>query len=134
MNKEVPDKSVENRERTRKNCKRLRSPGIGEKNGPEPKRIKENVTPVLKKISNSNDKTPMSAKKLLVGLEKSLHKAKSALTPKRKNYLTENIQPVILWGKNYSNVSTTTSKSPEETLLKLQNTLKEKGIACRKKG
>lgn len=131
---ETAEKNDENRRSTRRNCKRLRSPGIGERNAPEPKRIKSIKTPVLKNQIISNDKTPCSAKKILVGIEKSLSKAKSALTPRRKNNFTESVQPAILWGKDLCNVSTTTSDSPDEILMELQSALKAKGIICTKKG
>ncbi|KAK6625299.1 hypothetical protein RUM43_005593 [Polyplax serrata] len=124
----------ENRRSTRRNCKRIRSPGIRERNAPEAKRAKNNKTPVLKNHTASNEKTPCSAKRILVGLERSLNKAKVALTPRRRNHNTENAQPTVLCGKDLCNVSSTNSDSPEEILAQLQAALKEKGIVCTQKG
>lgn len=122
-----------NNQPNRRNCKRLRSPGIGERCGPEAKRIKECKTPITTNSSIST-KTPTSAKKILVGLEKSFNKAKQVFTPRRKNLSSENFQPVILIGKDLCNVSSTNSHSPDKVLAQLQGALKAKGIICTQKG
>lgn len=121
----------ENRLSGRKNCKRIRSPTIGDKSGPIAKKIKQ--TPVSKKQNRSStSNTPRSARKVLEGIEKGLSLARSALTPRRS--APAQPQPAVLCGKDLCNVSSTSSTSPDEVLSQLRSALDAKGIICNQKG
>lgn len=127
-----PRKADENRVPGRKGCKRIRSPGIEEKNGPVSKKVRQVGTPVVEKEEDSGNSRPSSARKVLEGIGKGLNRARSALTPRLMSM--PNPQPVVLCGKNLCNVSSTASTDPDTVLSQLRDALNLKGITCTQKG
>ncbi|XP_044269676.1 maternal embryonic leucine zipper kinase-like [Tribolium madens] len=120
----------------RKPQKRVRSPTLGEESSPVPskKSATERSTPKTpeRKRSASNSETPGSARRVLGSIERSLHKVRHVLTP-RKNSEDPN-QPVILSTKDLCNVSTTQCNDPEYVITELSKAFQKKGFECVRKG
>ncbi|KAI4498062.1 hypothetical protein M0802_006886 [Mischocyttarus mexicanus] len=124
--------------------KRLRSKELDEASSPVPtkKCIDKNKlvsTPTNNVPSDSRDaqsSTPGSARKVMMGLEKGLHRVRCVLTPKRriKNENLDPDQPTVLSGKGLCNVSSASSDCPKYVLSQLRRALRRKGIMCHQKG
>ncbi|XP_058801587.1 maternal embryonic leucine zipper kinase-like [Phymastichus coffea] len=130
-------------ESSMKGRKRRRSNDHNEITPPAPTKrfantCRRSVTPIRKSTNcgSSTPSTPGSARKLLTNLERNFNKVKCILTPKRsRNLECENVnKPNIFTGKNLCNLSSTSSTSPQDILLQLQNALQKKGILCKQKG
>ncbi|XP_018335090.1 uncharacterized protein LOC108743982 [Agrilus planipennis] len=67
---------------------------------------------------------------MLGSIERSLHKVRHALTPKKPS----DTSPVVLAAKDLCNVSTTQCNDPEFVISELLKALHEKGIMCERKG
>ena len=80
--------------------------------------------------------TPGSARKVIMGIERSLNRVRCVLTPKRrvKNENIDPEQPNIVSGKGLCNVSSTSSDDPKYVLSQLRRALRRKGIMCHQKG
>ncbi|XP_050311659.1 maternal embryonic leucine zipper kinase-like [Anthonomus grandis grandis] len=77
--------------------------------------------------------TPGSARRMLGSIEKSFHKVRHVLTPKKPATVVQE-GPVVLNGKDLCNVSTTQCKDPEYVIVELCKGLEGKGITCTRKG
>ncbi|XP_030759172.1 uncharacterized protein LOC115884654 [Sitophilus oryzae] len=70
---------------------------------------------------------------MLGSIERSLHKVRHALTPKKTLDHLSSV-PTVLNNKDLFNVSTTHCKDPELVLTELSKGLEKKGILCKRKG
>ncbi|CAH1124901.1 unnamed protein product [Ceutorhynchus assimilis] len=117
----------------RKALKRPRSPALLDEASPVPSKKLTPAKGTPLKTPDRNE-TPSSARKLLLGsIERSLHKMRHALTPK-KPLDSINNSPIMLNNKNLCNVSTTQCKDPELVITELSRGLEKKGINCTRKG
>ncbi|CAH0547808.1 unnamed protein product, partial [Brassicogethes aeneus] len=99
-------------------------------------------TPLRTPEHNSCPRTPKndhshpgSARRMLGSIERSLHKVRDVLTPKKPAHAGGNpLNPVQLTNKNLSNVSTTQCRDPEHVITELSKALESKGIVCNRKG
>nr|XP_050844638.1 maternal embryonic leucine zipper kinase-like isoform X2 [Vespula vulgaris] len=141
----VADKTVKQFTEPQTACrKRLRSKESDECSSPVPiKKCTEKnklvSTPTNNVPSESRDaqsSTPGSARKVIMGLERGLHRVRCVLTPKRriKNENIDPDQPTVLSGKGLCNVSSTSSDCPKYVLSQLRRALRRKGIMCHQKG
>ncbi|KAH0999027.1 hypothetical protein HUJ05_004399 [Dendroctonus ponderosae] len=90
-------------------------------------------TPDAKKSFTGSNDTPGSARRMLGSLERSLHKVRHVLTPKKPLHSISS-GPVVLNSKELCNVSTTQCKDPEFVIAELSKALEKKGIVCTRKG
>ncbi|XP_068918325.1 maternal embryonic leucine zipper kinase-like [Tenebrio molitor] len=119
----------------RRPVKRLRSPTLGSDSSPVPakKVTTDRSTPKTpeRKRTPLNSETPGSARRVLGSIERSLHKVRHVLTPKR----TEGVaQPALLSTKDLCNVSTTQCNDPEYVITELSKAFQRKGFECIRKG
>lgn len=86
---------------------------------------------------------PTPAKGLLGSIERSLHRVRHILTPRRKldamqeegySPLSRAATPAVLSAKGLCNVSTASRSDPDEVLQELRRALSSKGITCKQKG
>ncbi|XP_024942056.1 maternal embryonic leucine zipper kinase [Cephus cinctus] len=103
----------------------------------EKDRLTATPTPITQSdTTNQQSLTPGSARKVMMGLERSLNRVRHVLTPKRRgkseNYDPD--QPNTLSGKGLCNVSSTSNDCPKYVLSQLRRALHRKGIICRQKG
>uniref|UniRef100_A0A1B6KVM3 non-specific serine/threonine protein kinase n=1 Tax=Graphocephala atropunctata TaxID=36148 RepID=A0A1B6KVM3_9HEMI len=79
-----------------------------------------------------NNRTSSPSSRLLNSIERKFQHVRRVLTPKRRS--TESAQPVLLSAKNMSNISTTSSNSPDQVREELIKALNNRGIECVCKG
>ncbi|XP_034244489.1 maternal embryonic leucine zipper kinase-like isoform X2 [Thrips palmi] len=86
---------------------------------------------------------PTAARGLLGSIERSLHRVRHILTPRRKmdamqeegaSPLQRPATPAVLSAKGLCNVSTASRSDPDEVLQELRRALSSKGITCKQKG
>lgn len=132
----------------RKPHKRFWSPGLDDQRSPVPVKITPGrsrlpSTPSSSEGSCSNTgclsplpSSPMCARKMLGSIERSLHRVRHVLTPRKRSHAAQDmpLQPIVLSAKNVFNVSTTLGNTPEQVLDELRRALISKGIVCRQKG
>ncbi|KAK5640234.1 hypothetical protein RI129_011045 [Pyrocoelia pectoralis] len=123
----------------RKTKKRIRSPVLEPDVVQIPvKKIKKTPTPDVVKprtpdLKHAKPTTPGSARRVLGTIERSLHRVRHVLTPKKAP--NENKpQPTILTCKDLCNVSSTEYKDPELVINQLSEALEKKGIPCERDG
>ncbi|KAK3914357.1 Maternal embryonic leucine zipper kinase [Frankliniella fusca] len=89
------------------------------------------------------DKSEAPARGLLGSIERSLHRVRHILTPRRKLEGQCQVQdgvsprpaaPAVLSAKGLCNVSTASHSDPDEVLQELRQALASKGITCKQKG
>ncbi|XP_054290134.1 maternal embryonic leucine zipper kinase-like [Macrosteles quadrilineatus] len=133
-------------ERTRSRVLRKRQRSITREPSasPIPKKVAATeITPnegfqTPKKSNRSTPSTPVNrvsspSSRLLNSIERKLQHVRKALTPK-KQQSNDCILPTLLTSKNMSNISTTSSSSPDYVREELVKALNSKGIECHCKG
>ncbi|XP_015183258.1 PREDICTED: maternal embryonic leucine zipper kinase-like isoform X2 [Polistes dominula] len=124
--------------------KRLRSKELEDVSSPVPvkkcidknKLVSTPTNNVPTELRDAQSSTPGSARKVMMGLERGLHRVRCVLTPKRriKNENVDPDQPIVLSGKGLCNVSSASSDCPKYVLSQLRRALRRKGIMCHQKG
>ncbi|XP_017777583.1 PREDICTED: maternal embryonic leucine zipper kinase-like [Nicrophorus vespilloides] len=135
-----PDNFLEPRKpgSIRKPQKRIRSPNLNGDCSPVPIKktaayISDPRTPEIKTPGNHEGSGSVSARKVLGSIERSLHKVRHVLTPRKPSDSSGG--PMVLTNKDLCNVSTTQCTDPEYVITELTKALQKKGIQCeRKKG
>ncbi|KAB0791956.1 hypothetical protein PPYR_13917 [Photinus pyralis] len=118
--------------------KRIRSPVLEPDVAQVPvKKIKKTPTPDVVKartpdLRHAKPATPGSARRVLGTIERSLHRVRHVLTPRKTP--NDPQQPAILTSKDLCNVSSTEYKDPEFVISQLSEALEKKGIACEREG
>ncbi|XP_047360539.1 maternal embryonic leucine zipper kinase-like isoform X1 [Vespa velutina] len=141
----ITDKTVKRFTEPQTACrKRLRSKESDECSSPVPakkcteknKLVSTPTNNVPLESRDAQSSTPGSARKVIMGLERGLHRVRCVLTPKRriKNENVDPDQPTVLSGKGLCNVSSTSSDCPKYVLSQLRRALRRKGIMCHQKG
>ncbi|KAF5281009.1 hypothetical protein FQA39_LY05214 [Lamprigera yunnana] len=126
----------------RKPQKRIRSPLLEPDLTQVPvKKIKKTRTPDVLATRTPDSKlmkqapcTPGSARRVIGSIEKSLHRVRNVLTPRKTPNRNKSYRPAILTSKDLCNVSSTGYKDPEIVINYLSQSLNNKGIQCQRKG
>ncbi|XP_046667192.1 LOW QUALITY PROTEIN: maternal embryonic leucine zipper kinase-like [Homalodisca vitripennis] len=125
--------------------KRPRSPQRESSVSPAPKKAATTGKPtgsgtklkIPRRSNESEPRTPNSrtnspSTRLFNSIERKFQHVRRVLTPKRRS--TESAQPALLTAKNMSNISTTSSNSPDQVREELVKALNNRGIECVCKG
>ncbi|KAK4873058.1 hypothetical protein RN001_015087 [Aquatica leii] len=104
------------------------------------KKIKKTRTPDAatrtpdSKLTKQAPSTPGSARQVLGSIERSLHRVRHVLTPKKTPNSNKSLNPTVLTSKDLCNVSSTEYKDPEIVINQLSRALHKKGISCEREG